>query len=73
VEARVCQYEMTVDKNYILDRHPDFTNVWIAGGGSGHGFKCAPNVGRYMAQLMMDESSGNSLFSITKPRAGERT
>jgi sarcosine oxidase len=73
IETRVCQYEMTGDENYILDRHPEFNNVWIAGGGSGHGFKCAPNVGRYMAQLIMGEGSKNPLFSITKPLQQQET
>ena len=45
VETRVCQYENTPDRDYILDRHPSATNVWIAGGGSGHGFKNGPAVG----------------------------
>ena len=39
VESRVCQYEILTDHNFILDRHPAAENVWIVGGGSGHGFK----------------------------------
>ena len=27
------------------DHHPEWSNVWIAGGGSGHGFKMGPAVG----------------------------
>jgi sarcosine oxidase len=49
LESRVCQYENTSNGDFILDRHPDFDNVWIAGGGSGHGFKHGPAVGEYMA------------------------
>jgi glycine/D-amino acid oxidase-like deaminating enzyme len=48
VETRVCQYERTSDANLILARHPQWENVWIAGGGSGHGFKLGPVVGRYV-------------------------
>lgn len=70
VESRVCQYEMTADENYILDRHPDFNNVWIAGGGSGHGFKNAPSVGRWMAQLVAEGGSTPRLFSIARPQVG---
>jgi glycine/D-amino acid oxidase-like deaminating enzyme len=33
VETRVCQYEDTIDHNFIIDRHPENGNVWIAGGG----------------------------------------
>jgi glycine/D-amino acid oxidase-like deaminating enzyme len=39
LEARVCQYEDTPDKNLLIDRHPEAENVWFVGGGSGHGFK----------------------------------
>jgi glycine/D-amino acid oxidase-like deaminating enzyme len=49
VETRVCQYENTSNSDFLLDRHPDFDNVWLAGGGSGHGFKHSPAVGEYMA------------------------
>jgi glycine/D-amino acid oxidase-like deaminating enzyme len=49
VESRVCQYENTSNGDFIIDRHPDFANVWIVGGGSGHGFKHGPAVGEYAA------------------------
>src|SRR5262249_28841301 len=55
VETRVCQYENTATADYLLDRHPEFDNVWIAGGGSGHGFKHGPAVGEYGSQLMHGE------------------
>jgi len=52
VESRVCQYENTATGDFLIDRHPHLDNVWIAGGGSGHGFKHAPAVGEYVAALM---------------------
>lgn len=48
VETRVCQYETTPDSQFIIDRHPDFDNVWLVGGGSGHGFKHGPVIGRHV-------------------------
>jgi glycine/D-amino acid oxidase-like deaminating enzyme len=45
VESRVCQYEDSTDRNFFLDRHPEAENVWIVGGGSGHGFKHGPALG----------------------------
>ena len=50
-ESRVCQYENTANGDFIIDRHPAFDNVVIAGGGSGHGFKHGPAVGEYTARL----------------------
>jgi monomeric sarcosine oxidase len=49
VDARVCQYENTSNGDFLIDRHPAFENVWIAGGGSGHGFKHGPAVAEYVA------------------------
>jgi sarcosine oxidase len=49
IDARVCQYENTSNGDFLIDRHPAYENVWIAGGGSGHGFKHGPAVGEYVA------------------------
>ena len=50
METRVCQYENTSNGDFLIDRHPMFENVWIVGGGSGHGFKHGPVVGAYVSQ-----------------------
>lgn len=52
VETRVCQYENSANGDFLIDRHPHFENVWLVGGGSGHGFKHGPAVGRYAAELV---------------------
>ncbi len=54
VESRVCQYENSPDHNFILDRHPEAGNVWIVGGGSGHGFKHGPVVGEIIADAVLE-------------------
>ncbi|HKO04806.1 MAG TPA: FAD-dependent oxidoreductase [Candidatus Acidoferrales bacterium] len=54
VRARVCQYERTPDSHVVLDRHPEWENVWVAGGGSGHGFKFGPALGEFLAGLVLD-------------------
>ncbi len=58
VDSRVCQYEQTPDSHLILDRHPLWDNVWIAGGGSGHGFKLAPAVARCLVAAIRSTDSG---------------
>jgi glycine/D-amino acid oxidase-like deaminating enzyme len=55
LETRVCQYEQTPDGDFIVDRHPEMENVWILGGGSGHGFKHGPAVGEMMAELILKD------------------
>jgi len=53
--SRVCQYENTSNGDFLIDRHPRWQNAWLVGGGSGHGFKHGPAVGRYVAQLVNGE------------------
>ncbi|MBA2488952.1 MAG: FAD-dependent oxidoreductase [Chloroflexi bacterium] len=48
VETRVCQYESTPDGHFLIAPHPEWENVWLVGGGSGHGFKHGPGIGRYL-------------------------
>ncbi|NIQ57713.1 MAG: FAD-dependent oxidoreductase, partial [Gammaproteobacteria bacterium] len=50
LETRACHYELSVSRNFIIDRHPALDNVWIAGGGSAEGFKFGPVVGEYVAE-----------------------
>jgi glycine/D-amino acid oxidase-like deaminating enzyme len=70
VETRVCQYETTPDTDFVIDRHPAFDNVWLVGGGSGHGFKHGPSIGRYVARLLDGHvAEGDELrFRIDRPR-----
>jgi len=53
LESRVCQYENSTDHNFILDRHPEAENVWIVGGGSGHGFKQGAVLGEMVADAAL--------------------
>ncbi len=57
LESRVCQYENSTDHNFILDRHPDAQNVWITGGGSGHGFKHGPVIGEMVADAVLGQKA----------------
>jgi glycine/D-amino acid oxidase-like deaminating enzyme len=50
VESRVCQLEMSIDEHFIVQKHPQWSNAWIAGGGSGHAFKHGPVLGEYVAR-----------------------
>jgi monomeric sarcosine oxidase len=63
-EARVCQYENTSSGDFLIDRHPGFENVWIAGGGSGHGFKHGPALGEYVAERVTKGSAVEKRFSL---------
>jgi glycine/D-amino acid oxidase-like deaminating enzyme len=66
VETRVCQYENTTDHNFIVDRHPINANVWIVGGGSGHGFKHGPALGEMVAQLVLKDETADAVFQLAR-------
>jgi glycine/D-amino acid oxidase-like deaminating enzyme len=66
LETRVCQYEQTPDSNFILDRHPASENVWIVGGGSGHGFKHGPAIGEMMAELILKDRQPEPIFRLAR-------
>ena len=68
VESRVCQYENSTDSHFVIDRHPGAENVWIAGGGSGHGFKHGPAVGEVVARAVSGEKAPDPLFSLSRRR-----
>jgi glycine/D-amino acid oxidase-like deaminating enzyme len=54
VASEVCQYENTSNGDFLVDRHPAMPNVWLVGGGSGHGFKHGPAMGEYVAARIAD-------------------
>jgi len=66
VGSEVCQYEATRDSDYIIDRHPGAANVWLVGGGSGHGFKMGPAIGELVASLVVGESQPDPHFSLAR-------
>lgn len=45
VYRRLCLYSDTRDEHFWIDRHPLLNNLFVAAGGSGHGFKFAPILG----------------------------
>jgi monomeric sarcosine oxidase len=66
VETRVCQYENTPDHHLIVDRHPNAKNVWIVGGGSGHGFKHGPALGEMLAKWVIEEQDPDPQFQLSR-------
>ena len=73
METRVCQYENTSNGDFLIDRHPAIENVWIVGGGSGHGFKHGPVVGEYVVRMIMGEGVEEKRFTLaTKERVQHR-
>jgi len=73
VETEVCQYESTSSGDFLIDRHPSMPNVWLVGGGSGHGFKHGPAVGEYAAGLIGGAESDPRFSWASKLEAAARS
>lgn len=72
LEARVCQYENSLDGNYIVDRHPNAENVWVLGGGSGHGFKLGPALGEFVSDRVTGKKEVDPFFSLNRLKAKKK-
>ena len=73
VETRVCQYENTSNGDFLIDRHPELDNVWLVGGGSGHGFKHGPALGEYVAARILEGGAPEPRFTLaTKAKVRKR-
>jgi glycine/D-amino acid oxidase-like deaminating enzyme len=69
LEGRVCQYENSPDAGFILDRHPNAANVWLIGGGSGHGYKHGPAVGKRVSAAILDNELLDPAFRLDRFRS----
>lgn len=66
IAAEVCQYENSPDGHLIVDRHPHAKNVWLLGGGSGHGFKLSPAVGQIAAEAIVAGKEVPKMFGMDR-------
>jgi sarcosine oxidase len=66
--GQVCMYTLTPDRHFVIDVHPHHSNVVVAAGFSGHGFKFAPVVGEVLADLVERGSTRHdiSLFRASR-------
>jgi glycine/D-amino acid oxidase-like deaminating enzyme len=73
LESRVCQYENTSNGDFLIDVHPEMSNVWFVGGGSGHGFKHGPAVAEYVVRMLLGKGAREPRFSLAnKGKVQER-
>lgn len=73
LEARVCQYCNTSNADFLIARHPSFNNVWLLGGGSGHGFKHAPAIAQHLLNHIEGKDALHERFSLeTKTSVQQR-
>jgi len=49
--ARICWDADTVDRMFLVDKHPEISNLIVAVGGSGNGFMACPAIGILVADV----------------------
>ena len=71
----MCQYDLTADTHFLVDRHPERDRWWLVGGGSGHGFKHGPAIGEYVADCIEGTREPESFHALgsRSGHAGLRT
>lgn len=57
VKTAVCMYTITPGFRFLIDRHPDCSQVIVASPCSGHGFKHSAAIGEALAELVVDGKS----------------
>ena len=51
--TEVCQYDNSLDGHFIIDYHPEFKDVLLMTGSSGHGFKMGPALGEMISKHLL--------------------
>ena len=72
IGAEVCQYENSSNGDFLIDVHPSLSNVLLVGGGSGHGFKHGPEVGRHAAARLFGAAKVEPRFSLATKAETQR-
>ncbi len=67
LRSQTCLYARTPDGHFILDRHPEWPQVIIGAGFSGHGFKFTPAIGEHLVSLALDSTvQSHRLFRLDR-------
>jgi sarcosine oxidase len=64
LDARSCRYELTRDTHFIAGPHPEHPDVWLVGGGSGHGFKHGPAMAERLANAFAGREALPAHFAL---------
>jgi glycine/D-amino acid oxidase-like deaminating enzyme len=67
---KTCIFTNTPEGDFIIDLHPQYPQVSIAAGFSGHGFKFCSVVGEIMADLVQKGGTSHDLSLFRLDRLG---
>jgi monomeric sarcosine oxidase len=68
ISTRRCLYTLTPDKDFVIDQHPNYPQVVIGAGFSGHGFKFTTLMGKMLSDLAIEGQTphNTSLFKLSR-------
>lgn len=70
VDCKICQREDSIDEHFIVTQHSELNNVWLVGGGSGHGYKHGIMLGDYVAKRVVGRDDRPELAATFALKAG---
>jgi glycine/D-amino acid oxidase-like deaminating enzyme len=70
VDSRICQREDSIDEHFIVQAHSELGNVWVVGGGSGHGYKHGIMLGDYVARRVVGQDDQPELAATFALKPG---
>jgi sarcosine oxidase len=59
-----CHYGLTANGEFVFDRHPEHSGVWLLGGGSGHGYKHGPALAERVAAVLAGRAEPEPRFAL---------
>ena len=68
LSMKVCMFTNTPDEHFIIDAVPGASNVFLAAGFSGHGFKFCSVIGEVMADLAINGDTGHDISLLRLDR-----
>ena len=68
LNLRTCMFTNTPDEHFIIDRHPEYQQVWLASPCSGHGFKFSAVIGEILADLAIDGTTTHPIQAFRLDR-----
>jgi glycine/D-amino acid oxidase-like deaminating enzyme len=61
-----CHYGLTPDGQFLFAPHPEHENVWLLGGGSGHGYKHGPALAEHVEAVLSGVEPPEPRFALGK-------
>tara|TARA_Y100000746_G_scaffold28194_1_gene21405 strand:- start:18022 stop:19215 length:1194 start_codon:yes stop_codon:yes gene_type:complete len=72
-ETRVCQYENSLDGNFIVNWHKKNNDILVLAGSSGHGFKLGPGLGELVKDVVLENKEIPEFFDIKRLGSNDKS